>query len=296
MWLMLARRRRAARILALTAIALATLLVGAVGIGLVRSVLVAQPAAAAMATRADEPEPTPKWWRERPAPSEPAARVAHDGDAEGSSSEVREPDPRMQPASGSGRKLIALKDEIQQSLTHTAYEHRTRVRPKEGVYVWDCSAMAGWMLRKIAPRARKAMDKGRPVARDFYRKIKRSPTRRARDGWRRLAHIEDVRPGDMFAWERPPGFPSKNTGHVGFAIEPARPVPEWPGAYTLRIVDATSLPHQDDTRRRKDGGGIGEGTILFMTDGDGRGIGYGWFGRRSRGVIVTDIGFARLSR
>lgn len=296
---MLVRRRRAVRSLALVAIALGAL----VAIGLMRNPLVAHPAAAATTTRAAEPEPTPKWWRERPALAEPtarvahdAARVAHDDDAQGSTTEVRDPDPRMEPAGRSGRKLIALKDEIQQSLTHTAYEHRTRVRPKEGVYIWDCSAMAGWMLRKIAPRARKAMNKGRPVARDFYRRIKRSPTRRARDGWRRLTHIEDVRPGDMFAWERPPGFPSKNTGHVGFAIEPARPVPEWPGAYTLRIVDATSLPHQDDTRRRKDGGGIGEGTILFMTDGEGRGIGYGWFGRRSRGVIVTDIGFARLSR
>ena len=59
---------------------------------------------------------------------------------------------------------------------------------------------------------------------------------------------------------------------------------------------ATSLPHQDDTRRRDDGGGIGEGTILFLTDGSGHAIGYGWVGRRSQGVIVTEIGFARLSR
>lgn len=207
-----------------------------------------------------------------------------------------EPDPRMEPASRPARKLLALKDEIQATMTHTAYEHRTRIRRKEGIYVWDCSAMAGWMLRKVAPRARKAMNKGRPVARDFYRQIKDSPTRRAKDGWRRLAHIEDVRPGDMFAWKRPPDFPSRNTGHVGFALGPARPVPEWPGAYTLRILDATSLPHEGDTRASKEGGGIGEGTILFMTDGEGHGIAYGWFGKRSRGVIVTEIAFARLSR
>ena len=225
-------------------------------------------------------EELPSWWFERPEPTSP----------------VEDPDaaPDAEPASRPGRKLITLKDEIQEDLTYTAYEHRTRVRPKEGIYIWDCSAMASWMLRKVAPRARKAMDKGRPVARDFYRQIKRSPTRRAKDGWRRIAHIEDVRPGDMFAWERPKGFPSKNTGHVGFAIETPRPVPDWPGAYTLRIVDATSLPHQDDTRA-PDGAGIGEGTILFMTDGQDRGIGYGWHGGRSRGVILTKIGFARFS-
>jgi hypothetical protein len=225
-------------------------------------------------------EELPTWWFERPEPV----------------SGLPEPEPsgEVEPASRPARKLIALKQKVQDNLTYTAYEHRTRVRPSEGVYIWDCSAMAGWMLRKVAPKARKAMDKGRPVARDFYRQIKRSPTRRSKEGWRRIAHIEDVRPGDMFAWERPKGFPSKNTGHVGFAIEAPRAVPDWPGAYTVRIVDATSLPHEDDTRA-PDGGGIGEGTILFMTDDEGRGIGYGWHGNRSRGVILTRIGFARLS-
>lgn len=225
-------------------------------------------------------EDTPSWWLERPEPAEvgsdaPSAR-------------------KDEPATRSGRRLLALKDKVQSSLTYTAYEHRTRVRPKEGVYVWDCSAMAAWMLRKVAPKARKAMEKGRPVARDFYRMIKRSPSRSSKDGWRRIANIENVRPGDMFAWERPKGFPSKNTGHVGFAIGAPTPVPDWPGAYTLRIVDATSLPHEDDTRS-PDGAGIGEGTILFLTDENGRGIGYGWHGNRSRGVILTKIGFARLS-
>lgn len=269
-------------------------------VGLRRTSVVAHPVSAgvpaAMAAAMAAAEPTPDWWQERPARPAPTSEAEPAEGTEAAAPQATEPDPRMEPAARPGHKLLALKDEIQASLTHTAYEHRTRVRPKEGIYVWDCSAMAGWMLRKIAPRARKAMNKGRPVARDFYRQIKRSPAHKARNGWRRLAHIEDVRPGDMFAWERPPGFPSRNTGHVGFAIEPPRPVPHWPGAYTLRIVDATSLPHQDDTRTREDGGGIGEGTILFMTDGSGKGIGYGWFGARSRGVIVTDIGFARLSR
>lgn len=207
-----------------------------------------------------------------------------------------EPDPRLQPATKPARKVLELQASIRASLVHTAYEHRTKVRPREGIYVWDCSAMMGWFLRKVAPAARKSMDKGRPVARDYYRKIARSPTKRAKGGWQRLEHIEDVRPGDVFAWIRPPGFPSRNTGHTGFALAPAEPVPELPGAYTLRILDATSLPHQDDTRTRDGGGGIGEGTILFMVDENGRGTAYGWFGRHSRGVIETDIVFGRLRR
>lgn len=218
---------------------------------------------------------------------------------ESSDETVENPDElevELEPATKTAGKILALRDKVLTSLTETNYQHRTVIRAKEGVYKWDCSAMVGWFLRKAAPVARKAMDKGRPVARDFYRQIAKSSTHRSRKGWRRLAHIEDVRPGDMFAWIRPPGFPSRNTGHTGFALEPARPVPGHPGAYTLRIFDATSLPHQDDTRERGSGGGIGEGTILFLTDETGRGTAYGWFGLKSRGVIETDIVFGRLSR
>jgi hypothetical protein len=207
-----------------------------------------------------------------------------------------EPDPRLEPATRAARKVLDLQASIRASLTFTAYRHRTVIHRDEGVYVWDCSAMVAWFLRRVAPEARKAMGKGRPVARDFWRQIARAPTKRPKNGWQRLRHIEDVRPGDMFAWVRPPGFPSRNTGHTGFALEPARPVPELPGAYTLRILDATSLPHDQDTRDPEGEGGIGEGTILFFVSEEGRGTAYGWFGRRSRGVIATDIVFGRVSR
>ena len=200
------------------------------------------------------------------------------------------------PASKAAAKIMKLRAEISESLTETVYQHRTVVRRDEGIYKWDCSGMTAWMLRRAAPVARKALDKGRPVARDFYRHIRRQPTRRASDGWKRIKHIEDVRPGDVFAWQRPPNFNSRSTGHVGFAVAAPRPVPEWPGAYTLRILDATSLRHDRDTRPPGGAGGWGEGTILFMTDGAGRGTAYGWFGRRSRGVIATEIVFGRVSR
>lgn len=228
-------------------------------------------------------------------PGEPAELGAQAG-AEPEPDATREPDPRLRPATRAARKLLDLQAAVRSSLTYTAYRHRTKIDRSEGVYVWDCSAMVGWFLRKAAPEARKAMNKGRPVARDFHRQIARAPTRRPRQGWQRLRHIEDVRPGDLFAWVRPPDFPSRNTGHTGFALAPAEPVPGLPGAYTLRILDATSLPHDEDTRDPDGEGGIGEGTILFLVGEDGRGVGYGWFGRRSRGVIATDIVFGRVSR
>ena len=55
---------------------------------------------------------------------------------------------------------------------------------------------------------------------------------------------------------------------VGVVRSAPVPVPTLPRAYLVRIVDSTSEPHQDDTRR--DGRtGLGEGTMLFLTDDEG---------------------------
>jgi hypothetical protein len=200
------------------------------------------------------------------------------------------------PANRRAAKVLERLEAIAANLTETRYQHRTKIRAREGIYLWDCSAMAAYIIAKVAPAARKALTRERPVARDFYHVIRDAPTRGHRDGWRRLRTITDVRPGDVFAWKRPKDFPSKNTGHVGFVLEAPTPYPEVPGAYLVRIADATSLPHQDDTRERDGDGGFGHGTILFLTDESGQGTAYGWFGARSRGVIETPIAFGRLIR
>lgn len=203
---------------------------------------------------------------------------------------------RATPANHRAARVLKLLGRIDDTLKETRYEHRTTIRSREGIYYWDCSAMAAYILAKAAPAARKALTRERPVARDFYQVIRQAPTRGDREGWRRLPRITDVRPGDVFAWKRPKDFPSKNTGHVGFVLEAPVPAPGWEDAYLVRIADATSLPHGDDTRDPEGEGGFGHGTLLFTTDGDGHGTAYGWYGARSRGVIETPIAFGRLIR
>jgi hypothetical protein len=154
--------------------------------------------------------------------------------------------------------------------------------------------MAAWVLRRAAPRALSAVEAERPVARDFHQVIARAGTSPARTPWHRLPSIESVRPGDVFAWLRPPKWPSHNTGHVGFVLSRAERVALVPGAYAVRVVDATSLPHQNDTRPVDGVGGFGEGTLLFMTDEAGRPTAYGWFGTESRAVVLTKIVLGRL--
>ncbi|MCL4228985.1 MAG: CHAP domain-containing protein [Myxococcales bacterium] len=192
-----------------------------------------------------------------------------------------------------GARLIELLRELDQGVRETRYQARTVVRPRDGYYAWDCSGMAAWLMKRTAPRALRAVGGGRPVASDFYRAIDAAPVERARRGWQRVPHVSQARPGDAFAWLRSPLSTSAVTGHVGFVVGPPREVPDWPGAWAVRIVDATGLPHQDDTRPADGGGGFGFGTMLFVTDDTGEVTAYGWFGTASSGLMPARVIFGR---
>lgn len=204
--------------------------------------------------------------------------------------------PYERPATLGAERVIAEVRAIQSGLRRTRYQHSTVVRQREGVFLWDCSGMAAWILRRAAPRAMQEIRRTRPVARDFVSRIEHAPTDRARAGWQRIAHIADAQPGDLFAWRRPRGFPSRNTGHVGFVLHRPLPIDGMPGAYALRVADSTSWGHQDDSRPIDGIGGFGIGTLAFLTDGQGQATAYGWFGTQSEGYVVTPVFFGRVSR
>lgn len=184
---------------------------------------------------------------------------------------------------------------IAANLRATVYSHSTRIDERAGRYEWDCSAMAAYVLRRAAPAALAAVGAGRPVAAQFYRAIARAPQTRAR-GLALVPRIADALPGDVFAWQRPPWFPSANTGHVGFVME--RPRPSQHGML-VRITDSTRLAHGDDSRDTDRGAsGFGQGTILFAVNPlTGEGVGYGWFGAQTRPdwIIPTRIAIGRVT-
>ena len=200
------------------------------------------------------------------------------------------------PASRSAARVLETLGRVRAGVRSTRYQHNTVVRERDGLFAWDCSGMAAWVLRRSAPGAMRVITRGRPVARDFVRAIESAPIGRSRAGWQRLASVSEALPGDLFAWRRPRGFPSRNTGHVGFVVNAPVTVPSMPGAFAVRIADATSLGHQDDSRRDDPDGGFGVGTIVFLTDASGHGTHYGWFGTESEGYVVTPIVMGRVTR
>tara|TARA_R110002096_G_scaffold436051_2_gene666288 strand:- start:31164 stop:31973 length:810 start_codon:yes stop_codon:yes gene_type:complete len=195
-------------------------------------------------------------------------------------------------------RILALAKTLRDSVVETAYQGRTVVKPSRGYYAWDCSGMSSWILKRSAPTALRALEKSRPVARDYFKMIERAPAKRDRRGWRKLAHVSDARPGDLFAWLRSPISKSRVSGHVGFFVTAPTPHPDAPNVYTARIMDATSLPHGNDTRAQEGEGGFGFGTMLFATDASGKTIGYGWHGERSLlwGFMPAEVIYGRVTR
>jgi hypothetical protein len=186
---------------------------------------------------------------------------------------------------------------ITTSLEDSTYTYGFSVNEKKGLYHFDCSGMAQWVLRKAAPMAAFTIGQGltpRPLARDFQRRIARAPSDRERGGWRRIAKVGDLLPGDVVAWLRPVEVQSPNTGHVAFVVLPPVLAPGYDNAYLVRVADSTRLLHDADTRVGRTG--FGFGTILLVADPTtGAPTAFGWVGLRWR-AFETPISLGRPLR
>jgi hypothetical protein len=184
-----------------------------------------------------------------------------------------------------------------ETVTDSEYTHGFRVNERVGVYAFDCSGMVHWVLRRATPRAAAASAyglSGRPLARDYQRRISRIPLGATANGWRRIQRVDEARPGDVLAWIKPTIVKSANTGHVAFVLRAPEAVPGTPGGFLVRIADSTSLLHDADTREGRSG--FGFGTILLVADSEtGEPRAYGWVGLRWR-TFETAISIGRPLR
>ena len=187
---------------------------------------------------------------------------------------------------------------VERGLKSTKYQHRIAVDTRRGIYNWDCSIMAAWILGRTAPAARRALGADKPLARDFHRTIARTRADRPERGWQRLTDVAALAPGDVFAWLNPEMFKERaNTGHVGFAVGKPWRHPRFERVWLVRIADATRELHGDDSRPPGGEGGFGTATIAFLVDASGAPRAYGWYGEAQDPAtyVPTDIVFGRVS-
>jgi hypothetical protein len=197
--------------------------------------------------------------------------------------------------------VIDVLGSIHLSLVESRYDPLTRVDLDAGIYQFDCSGMASWVLRRAAPAAWQGVwlrsRKGRPVARDFVRRIADIQPHRPSWGWERVARVEETRPGDVIAWLKPKGRGGNLTGHVGFAVAAAQPSAKVADGFLIRFADSSRYHHQDDTREHADRDGFGVGTLLLIAEPESGGpIAYGWRGEHSERVSETLIVIGRPRR
>lgn len=176
--------------------------------------------------------------------------------------------PSNQPSS----PLTARAHRMLESMKETSYQHTTKIDEAAGEYHCDCSGLVGYLLRKDLPehfRAIRFPEKSkRPRAVHFTDHFLSAPTMAEKDTlWLRVERLVDARAGDLIAWKKDPQPETGSTGHV--VLVDGSPLRVAENLYSVVIIDSTTSPHLEDTRKPGTGG-VGRGTLFIRTDDAGR--------------------------
>jgi hypothetical protein len=166
-----------------------------------------------------------------------------------------------------------------------------------GIYRFDCHGFVDQVLLNADPAVYREMGGGAdPVLLTSYvAYFNGLDTRTPNDvGWTRVAHPEDLKPGDVYLW-RPP-LP----GHVFIIAGEPKVNPEHNDEVLVRIIDSAPPDsiHSDDSRKGSDKGGLGSGILGLRVDGEGNPTGFNWKGgmNTASGTKDATILCGRLNR
>lgn len=192
---------------------------------------------------------------------------------------------------------LLVEAERQLSLLHTSvYQHRTDVDEGSGRFNYDCSGFLDYTLQKISPEAYTEIpiskqSSKRPLAQDFYKLFSHVPKKSVH--WERIRKVRHIRAGDIVVWLRPSESDSKNTGHVMVVKAQPSVNPNQTDEFLVPVVDSTSSPHAQDSRR-KGQTGLGSGVIGVIVDSKGEPMAFHWRGGESKREEKTSIAFGRM--
>lgn len=174
------------------------------------------------------------------------------------------------------------------TMTHTLYQHQTRVDRKTGSHRYDCVGFVSYALKQAAPMAResafKALDikPGRIPSPPKYQAFFASLAVNPQPGWQAVTKASDLRPGDVVSWEKKT---KTSSGHA--VVIGSVPVAGPDGTWVVEVYDSTASPHDDDSRPKDpraevlatngQRSGLGHGVMAFTADpATGALAGYRW--------------------
>ena len=191
--------------------------------------------------------------------------------------------------------LVAEATRIVTTAKATTYSHKTFVDEEALRFDVDCSGFVGYLLRRVAPQARRELVAGtvkRPLAKHFVSFIEGLPQEGA-GHWRRIDDARALQAGDLIAWTRAPDSKSTNTGHVMLVAGP--PAPHGAHAVDVPIFDSTALKHgKTDRRAAAAPSGVGRGTITLRIDRAGKPPAFRWSPTGTYRYHETEIVMARV--
>jgi hypothetical protein len=176
---------------------------------------------------------------------------------------------------GWGQQMHRLAERVITTLTSTAYVNGVQeMNVPPGTYRTDCSGWVSWLVRSTAPAAYDfvPIEYQRPYPRAFmyWQMFNAIGNGASIPNWTAVRRLAEVAPGDIIAWTFEPESQG-DSGHVLLVAAP--PVINSNGTVAITVFDASSVPHNDDTRRYPPGG-VGRGTILFQVDAQGAGTAF----------------------
>ncbi len=170
----------------------------------------------------------------------------------------------------------------------TLYQHKTEVDRDAGSYKYDCVRFVSYAMKQAAPEALEAVmrergiAKGRTPSPPSYQKFFGGLIAKPVKGWAAVPRVADLRAGDVVSWDYKT---ERASGHAVIIAE--APKQSKDGSWAVKVYDATSTPHAEDSRpddaraqifeTTGHRSGLGHGVMAFTADpSTGAFTGYRW--------------------
>lgn len=173
-------------------------------------------------------------------------------------------------------KLVNYVHNMVHTLRYSSYKlGGTNFDSDRGVYVVDCSDYVDRILENVYPEAyfdllnNTRTDK--PTSAhfyDFFNGLSQSPTHL----WYRIQDVEELKAGDVLVFRYKSPYRHMGSGHVMVVMD--KPTHD-DDVYFVRVTDSAPSGHSADTRPLRVSG-IGIGTLMLKTNGDGQPSAYAW--------------------